>query len=59
MTKFAVTLSAALALTFAAVSGAPAATPVSTVQVPSAGSLGTWPPDCLRVPPYPVKCPNV
>jgi hypothetical protein len=54
MKKFAVILFAALALTFAAISGA-AAMPRGDVQASPVSPLG-WPPDCMRVPPGVVKC---
>jgi hypothetical protein len=56
MTKSAVTLFAALALTLAAISGAQAATLAPIVHAPSAGSLTAPPSDCMRVPPFPIKC---
>ena len=55
MKKFAVILFAALALSFAAISGTAAAMPRGVVQASPVSPLG-WPPDCMRVPPGVVKC---
>ena len=56
MKKFAAILFAALTLTVASASGAQAVGSSPSVDSSSATSLGPWPPACMRVPPYPVKC---